>query len=168
MHPRVPVRRPGDSAVRRAGKGGCADGQGGGSGERDECGANARARVARAFAVGVLGPVHPCGDVAVLLANRELSGNSAQHSGSGDPGETVTITITVRAGDGLVWVEVTDRSGPGVPEVRPAEGDAEDGRGLGLVAGLAARWGWRRRGGRTVTWFCRTAGPGTRLACTCG
>ena len=25
--------------------------------------------------------------------------------------------------------------------------------GLGLVARLAARWGWRRRGGRTVTWF---------------
>lgn len=26
------------------------------------------------------------------------------------------------------------------------------GRGLELVAGLAARWGWRR-GSRTVTWF---------------
>ena len=25
--------------------------------------------------------------------------------------------------------------------------------GLGLVARLGARWGWRRRGGRTVTWF---------------
>ena len=27
------------------------------------------------------------------------------------------------------------------------------GRGLQLVAGLAARWGWRQRGGRMVTWF---------------
>jgi hypothetical protein len=25
--------------------------------------------------------------------------------------------------------------------------------GRQMVAGLAARWGWRRRGGRTVTWF---------------
>ena len=50
-------------------------------------------------------------------------------------------------------VEVTDRSGPGAPALRPAGDDAEAGRGLGLVAGLAARWGWRRRGGRTVTWF---------------
>jgi len=49
-------------------------------------------------------------DVAVLLANRELFGNSVQHSGSGDLGETVTIAV--KAGDGLVWVEVTDSSGP--------------------------------------------------------
>jgi hypothetical protein len=85
----------------------------------------------------VLVPVHPCGDVAVLLVNRELFGNSVQHSGSGDPGETVTIAV--RTGDGLVRVEVTDRSGP---------------RSTG--ASSCGRWpgaGWWRRGGRTVTWF---------------
>jgi anti-sigma regulatory factor (Ser/Thr protein kinase) len=59
---------------------------------------------------GVLGPIAPVRDVAVLLANRELFGNSVQHSGSGDLGETVTIAV--KAGDGLVWVEVTDSSGP--------------------------------------------------------
>ena len=59
--------------------------------------------------------------------------------------------MTARAD--AVRVEVADRSGPGVPELSPAGDDAEDGRGLGIVAGLAARWGWRRRGGRTVTWF---------------
>ena len=109
-----------------------------------------RARVARTFVGAVLGPGHPCGDVAVLLVS-ELFGNSVQHSGSGVPGET--ITVAVRAGDGVVRVEVTDRSGPGVPELRPADRGAEGGRGLRLVAGLAARWGWRRRGRRTVTWF---------------
>ena len=42
--------------------------------------------------------------------------------------------------------------------------DAEGGRGLQLVAGLAARWGWRRRGERTVTWFeyCCPADPVVR------
>ena len=109
-----------------------------------------RARVVRAFVGAVLGPGHPCGDDAVLLAS-ELFANSLQHSGSGVPGETVTVTVTARAG--AVRVEVADRGGPGVPEVRPASADAEDGRGLGLVAGLAARWGWRRRGARVVTWF---------------
>jgi anti-sigma regulatory factor (Ser/Thr protein kinase) len=109
-----------------------------------------RARVARAFVGGVLGPGHPCGDVAVLLVS-ELFGNSVRHSGSGDPGETVTVVV--RAGDGVVRVEVTDRGGPGVPELYPAGRDVEGGRRLRLVAGLAARWGWRRRGGRTVTWF---------------
>jgi anti-sigma regulatory factor (Ser/Thr protein kinase) len=109
-----------------------------------------RARVARAFVGGVLGPGHPCGDAAVLLVS-ELFGNSVRHSGSGDPGQTVTVAV--RAGDGVVRVEVTDRSGPGVPELHPAGRDSEGGRGLQLVAGLAARWGWRRRGGQMVTWF---------------
>jgi hypothetical protein len=41
-----------------------------------------RARVARAFTGGVLGPGHPCQEVAVLLVS-ELFGNSIRHSGSG-------------------------------------------------------------------------------------
>ena len=95
-----------------------------------------RARVARAFTGGVLGPGHPCGDVAVLLVS-ELFGNSVRHSGSGVAGGTVTVAVP--AGDGLVRVEVTDRGGPGVPRLVPAGGDAESGRGLELVAALAAR-----------------------------
>jgi anti-sigma regulatory factor (Ser/Thr protein kinase) len=53
-------------------------------------------------------------DVAVLLVS-ELFGNSVRHNGSGAPRETVAV----RAGDGMVRVEVADRSGPGVPELRP-------------------------------------------------
>ena len=110
-----------------------------------------RARVARAFVSEVLGPGHPCGDVAVLLVS-EIFSNSVRHSGSGAAGETVTVAV--RAGGGVVRVEVTDRAGPGTPELRPASRDAEGGRGLQLVAGLAARLGWRRRrGGWLVTWF---------------
>jgi anti-sigma regulatory factor (Ser/Thr protein kinase) len=101
----------------------------------------------------VLGPGHPCGDAAVLLTS-ELFGNSVRHSRSGEPGETVTVAIMA---GGTVRVEVTDRSGPGRPELRPAGGDAEGGRGLGLVAALAARWSWLRCGGRAVAWFEATA-----------
>jgi anti-sigma regulatory factor (Ser/Thr protein kinase) len=109
-----------------------------------------RARVARAFVGGVLGPGHPCGDATILLVSEPFS-NSVRHSGSAAADETVTVAV--RACDSTVRVEVTDRSGPGVPEPRPAGRDAEGGRGLQLVAGLATRWGWRRRGGRTTTWF---------------
>jgi anti-sigma regulatory factor (Ser/Thr protein kinase) len=109
-----------------------------------------RARAARRFVGEVLGQGHPCGDVAVLLVS-EVFGNSVRHSGSGAPGETVTVAVI--AGDGVVRVEVTDRAGEGTPKLRTAGGDAEGGRGLQLVSGLAARWGWRRRGGRLVTWF---------------
>jgi anti-sigma regulatory factor (Ser/Thr protein kinase) len=97
-----------------------------------------RARVARAFTAGVLGPGHPCGDDAALLVS-ELFGNSVRHSGSGAAGQTVTIAVS--AADGVVRVEVTDRSGRGVPRLRASDGDTEDGRGLVLVAGLSARWG---------------------------
>jgi anti-sigma regulatory factor (Ser/Thr protein kinase) len=81
----------------------------------------------------------------------ELFGNSVRLSRSGAAGGTVTVAVS--AGDGLVRVEVTDCSGPEVPELYSAGRDAEGGRGLQLVAGLAARWGRRRRDGRTVTWF---------------
>jgi anti-sigma regulatory factor (Ser/Thr protein kinase) len=109
-----------------------------------------RARVAREFVGGVLGPGHQCGDVAVLLAS-ELFGNSVRHSRSDGPGGT--ITVAVMAWGGLVRVEVTDQSGPGVPRVRQVGRDEEGGRGLGLVAALANRWGWRRQGRQTATWF---------------
>jgi anti-sigma regulatory factor (Ser/Thr protein kinase) len=109
-----------------------------------------RARAARAFVGAVLGPGHPYGDDAELLVS-EIFSNSVRHSGSGAAGETVTVAV--RVGDGMVRVEVTDRAGPGRPELRPAGRDAEGGRGLQLVAALAARWGTRRRGRRTVTWF---------------
>ena len=108
-----------------------------------------RVRVARAFAVGVLGPGHPRGDDAALLVS-ELFGNSVRHSRSGAAGGTVTVAVSA---GGLVLVEVTDLSGLGVPELSRAGPDADGGRGLELVAGMAARWGWRRQGGRTVTWF---------------
>ena len=113
-----------------------------------------RVRAARGFVAAVLGDGHPCCDIAVLLVS-ELFGNSVRHSGSGVAGGMVTVAV--RAGDGLVRVEVTDRGGPGVPRLRPAGAGAEGGRGLELVAALAARWGWRRRGGRIVTWFVLTA-----------
>lgn len=109
-----------------------------------------RARVARAFVSGVLGPGHPCGEDAALLVSGLFS-NSVRHSSSGAAGETVTVAV--RAGEGLVRVEVTDRGGDGAPAPGAVGEDKEGGRGLQIVADLAARWGWRRRGGRTVTWF---------------
>ena len=109
-----------------------------------------RVRVARGFVAAVLGPGHPCGETAVLLVS-EVFGNSVRHSGSGAPGQTVTVVV--RTEGGVVRVEVADRSGPGVPMLRPAADDADSGRGLQLVAILAAQWGWCRHGGRTMTWF---------------
>ena len=83
-----------------------------------------RAWVARALVGGVLGPGRPCQDVSVLLVS-ELFGNSVRHSRSGGPGEAVTVTVL--AGDGVVRVELTNRCGLGVTELRYADSDAEGG-----------------------------------------
>ena len=66
-------------------------------------------------------------DDAALLVS-ELFGNSVRHSGSGAKGETVTVAV--RAADGVVRVEVTDRGGRGMPQLRPCGSEAESGRGL--------------------------------------
>jgi hypothetical protein len=90
-----------------------------------------RVRVVRSFVGAVLGPGHPCGDDAVLLAS-ELFANSLRHSSSGLPGETVTVTADVAA----VRVEVADRSGPGVPELGLAAARWPDGDLVRTVARL--------------------------------
>jgi anti-sigma regulatory factor (Ser/Thr protein kinase) len=74
----------------------------------------------------VLGPGYPCGDDAALLVS-ELFGNSVRHSGSGAKGETVTVAV--RAADGVVRVEVTDRGGRGMPQLRPCGSEAESAGG---------------------------------------
>jgi hypothetical protein len=57
------------------------------------CGAD-QVREARVLVGGVLGPSHPCGDVAVLLAS-EMVTNCVLHGGSAGPGEAVTVTVVV-------------------------------------------------------------------------
>jgi hypothetical protein len=144
-----PPGGPNTSPVGAGGKGGCADDLRG-SGERDACGAGGacagrpciRGRGARPGA-----PVRGRGSTARGRAFRQ----QYPPQRLGCPGETVTVAVKI--GNDVIRVEVTDLSGPGVPEPRRARSDAEDGRGLHLVTHLAARWGWRRRGGRTVTWF---------------
>jgi anti-sigma regulatory factor (Ser/Thr protein kinase) len=107
-------------------------------------------REARAFVFRLLGPLHPCGDVAVLLAS-EVVTNCVLHGGSSAPGEAVTVTVVVW--DAGVRVEVTGRKADGVPVLRRPNDEAEGSRGLRLVEELAVRWGYERGGGQATTWF---------------
>ena len=76
-------------------------------------------------------------DDAVLLVS-EVFGNSVRHTDSGLPGEMITMAVI--AWDSVARVEVTDRSGPGVPESRPT------GR-YRAAGGSGWLWVWRRGGG---------------------
>jgi anti-sigma regulatory factor (Ser/Thr protein kinase) len=75
-------------------------------------------------------------EVIVLLVG-ELVANAITHT----PATTAGIRLVVVLGEDAVRVEVHDRSQE-FPEPRGVGGwDDEAGRGLGLVAMLATRWG---------------------------
>jgi len=86
-------------------------------------------------------PVDP--DVAALLTS-ELVTNAIRH----EPGPTVTLCVTCSGGE--LRVDVYDASCR-LPVLVDASADAEAGRGLMLVATLAAEWGvYRHRVGKAV------------------
>jgi anti-sigma regulatory factor (Ser/Thr protein kinase) len=103
-------------------------------------------REARRFLAGVLDGCPAADDVVVCVS--ELATNAVLHSRSGRDGGR--FAVRALAGAGRLRVEVSDEGGPWQPGV---DGNGQHGRGLVIVATLAARWG--RDGGtdgRTV-WF---------------
>lgn len=105
---------------------------------------------ARAFVAKVLGPDHPCQDVAVLLCS-ELVTNAVLHSASGQRGGTVTVVVTDQVES--VQVEVVDEgSARSIPVVK-AEVYAAEGHGLFLVESLADQWGYESEDEGTTVWF---------------
>lgn len=94
---------------------------------------------ARHWLAAFLGPGHPCADTAVLLLSEAFT-NSVLHSRSSAPGGTIQVTADLSPS--RLHIEVTDAGAPTVPPVpTPAALDAENGRGLHLLAALAEDWG---------------------------
>lgn len=104
------------------------------------------ARRARAYANGVLSawrlPQALREDIVVVVG--ELVANAVLHSG-------VAQEMRLRRTARRVVLEVLDRS-PRAPQPRPADPQAESGRGLHLVAQLADRWGARPLDGGKSVW----------------
>jgi hypothetical protein len=80
-------------------------------------------------------PGHPALSDAVLAAS-ELAANAIAHTSSGDENGMFLVHVATVSADHLV-VLVTDQGGPGQPRGRAAGMDAESGRGLAVVQGLA-------------------------------
>jgi anti-sigma regulatory factor (Ser/Thr protein kinase) len=104
-------------------------------------------RDARRFAAGTLRGwgLASLVEVVVLLTS-ELVSNAVMH-GAGSP-----VGLVMMLDDRTVRVEVHDAD-PAQPRLRPGDGDREQGRGLVLVAALAAGWGVEPTGGGKSVWF---------------
>jgi serine/threonine-protein kinase RsbW len=89
----------------------------------------------------------PVTDEAILCVS-ELATNAMLHTASGNKGE---FEVIVQQGQSWACVAVRDEGSPRIPAARTIDAASEDGRGLGLVALIAHRWGyWGDEHGRTV------------------
>ncbi|MFG3141844.1 ATP-binding protein [Streptomyces sp. NPDC048211] len=105
---------------------------------------------------------------AVVLIAAELTANAIRHGLVPGRDFHLSLRVTDRPRP-AARIEVTDTRGERVPPLPGrlrAPGVADDGRGLVLVEGLAARWGWypRAKGpGKTVWAECEI--PGAASGC---
>lgn len=83
-------------------------------------------------------------EVALLLTS-ELATNAVLHA-------RTALVVEVSLNDGRLRVEVWDHS-DGRPQRQPPSLDSDRGRGLALVAALAAAWGTEQGSGSKSVWF---------------
>jgi anti-sigma regulatory factor (Ser/Thr protein kinase) len=76
----------------------------------------------------------------VLVCVNELASNAVRHSASGQAGGSFLLSLAWDQAS--LRVTITDQGGSGQPELQLPSDDAETGRGLHVVAGLADRWGF--------------------------
>jgi anti-sigma regulatory factor (Ser/Thr protein kinase) len=92
-------------------------------------------------------------DAVAVLA--ELVGNAVMHADP-LPGGVIRVAWRLRPGGGdetpVLQVRVTDGGALEPPHIRTVAVDAIDGRGLGIVDALSARWGVERDGLGQSVW----------------
>ncbi|MDA8323623.1 MAG: ATP-binding protein [Actinomycetota bacterium] len=103
---------------------------------------------ARRFVAAVLNGC-PLTDTAVLLTS-ELVTNALAHTASGTGG---SLEVIVWGDVDSVLVAVLDDGSDRKPAAVSADLESEFGRGLGLVAALADRWGHEGGTAARAVWF---------------
>lgn len=117
------------------------------------------ARAARDLVRRALGDHHPSAADAQVLVS-ELVSNAIAHSRSGQPGGKLTVAVEASADSPDVVIRVYDAGAAGQPTLRRPRRDNEHGRGLRIVAALAAEWGTETADSGRSTW-CRIS-PGAQ------
>ena len=88
-------------------------------------------------------------DDAIAIA-AELVGNAVRH-GAPLPGDVIRVAWRLLA-DGTVEIRVTDGGSPAGPQLRVADPESVDGRGLTIVSALSTGWGVERDGLGQCVW----------------
>lgn len=83
-------------------------------------------------------------DDAMLMAS-ELAVNAVRHG-------RAPVELTLNGFEGLLRISVRGTSPTGDPQVAAMDDLATSGRGLAIVASLAADWGWSRDGDEVTVW----------------
>lgn len=91
----------------------------------------------------------PVVDDAVLLTS-ELATNAIVHTASGTGG---VFTVVIERAQTWVAIEVYDCGSEKAPTAGKGGEAAESGRGLGVVAALAKRWGHEGGPDGRIVWF---------------
>ena len=93
----------------------------------------------------------------------ELAANAVQASagphgnpGHSEAGQAPLVGLRLFSDGRTLLIEVCDQA-PGTPLPRHPDADAENGRGLLLVAALARQWGWNKVPGGKVVWATMSA-----------
>lgn len=101
------------------------------------------AAVARRHVASTLAHLANVGDIELVAS--ELTTNAIRHGGP-------PVHLALEPIDGHVRITVSSASGSGEPRPQHAADDEDHGRGLAIVAMLAADWGWSRDGERLNVW----------------
>jgi len=80
-------------------------------------------------------------DTIQMVVSELITNSVTATRGISLPEPRPVVRLWLLADSASVFVAVWDAA-PGIPQWRPADQDAEDGRGLAIVAALSARWGF--------------------------
>ncbi|ROO90754.1 histidine kinase-like protein [Actinocorallia herbida] len=107
-------------------------------------------RRARNFVGSALGLEHAGREDAILLVSETVT-NAVAHTGSGEPGGFVTVTVSRT--DSWARVVVADAGAQTVPCFCRVGVESTAGRGSELLDACASRWGITRDPHGTRVWF---------------
>jgi anti-sigma regulatory factor (Ser/Thr protein kinase) len=119
-----------------------------------------RARTAIAEALTAWGMLSVAGDATQITSELVANAVAASARGAGEGAKAAPVTLTISRTDGELCIRVWDPAPTPPPRTRQDPGTwTERGRGLLIVEGLSALWGWYPDQGGKYVWSVLSLSP---------